>query len=158
MRRRHLLFLCGACLATTGCTTLSPPIGDIFSVSREPAAEESQQPESAPPQEVRSFVVEMRNANNESQKFQRPLTDEATYVQAVLVQSNALQKFGRVKIQLWRPLADGNGYHKLDIPYDRKQRTVPPAYDYAIREGDRLIFMKDDSTIFDDMLGSVSGD
>jgi hypothetical protein len=62
-----------------------------------------------------------------------------------------------VKIQLWRPLPDGNGYHKLEIPYDRKARTVPAGYDYAIREGDRLIFMKDDSSVFDDMLGSIGG-
>ena len=32
-----------------------------------------------------------------------------------------------------------------------------PAYDYAIREGDRLIFMEDDSNILDDMLESIAG-
>jgi hypothetical protein len=130
-------------------------MGDIFSVSSEQTAKESKSPILASSPDVPSFVVEMRGTNNESQKFQRPLTDEATYIQGVLVESNALKHFGRVKIQLWRPLPDGQGYHKLDIPYDRKQRTVPPGYDYAIREGDRLIFMKDESTILDDMLGSI---
>ena len=157
MHRRHLLFLISACFATTGCTTLTTPLGDIFSVSGERAAEEFKNPALTPPPDVPSFVVEMRGANNESQKFKRPLTDEGTYVQGVLVQSNALKHFGRVKIELWRPLADGNGYHKLDIPYDRKKRTVPPAYDYTIREGDRLVFMQDDSNILDDMLESITG-
>ncbi len=157
MHHRRLLFLFGACLATTGCATLTPPIGEIFSVSGGQADEESKNPELAPPPDVPSFVVEMRGANGESEKFKRPLTDEATYVQGVLVESNALKHFGRVRIQLWRPLPDGNGYHKLDIPYDRKRRTVPPGYDYAIREGDRLVFMKDETSILDDMLGSIGG-
>ena len=155
MHSRDLLFVLGACFATTGCATLHSPIGEIFSVTNEQLAEQPISSDVLPPPEVPSFVVEMRGTNNESQKFKRPLTDEATYVQGVLVQSNALKHFGRVKIQLWRPLPDGNGYHKLDIPYDRKRRSVPPAYDYAIREGDRLIFMKDESTVLDDMLESL---
>jgi hypothetical protein len=157
MHSRHLMFLVSACLLTIGCATLSSPMSDVFSVSREQPAEASKAPELAPETDVPSFVVEMRGSDNESQKFQRPLTDEATYIQGVLVQSNALKHFGRVKIQLWRLRPDGQGYHKLDIPYDRIQRTVPPGYDYAIREGDRLIFMKDESTVFDDMLGSLGG-
>lgn len=157
MYRRHLLLLVSACFATTGCTTLTPPIGDIFSMSGGQAADESKNPELAPPPDVPSFVVEMRGANGESQKFNRPLTDETIYVQGVLVESNAMKHFGRVRIELWRTLPDGNGYHKLDIPYDRKLRTVPPGYDYAIHEGDRLILMKDDTSILDDMLGAIGG-
>ncbi|MDA1054345.1 MAG: hypothetical protein O3C40_28200 [Planctomycetota bacterium] len=162
MHRCHFLFILSACFATTGCTTLTPPIGDIFAVSDDQAAQEfktsDSEPKSlelAPPPDVPSFVVELRGTNNESQKFKRPLTDEGTFIQGVLVQSNALKHFGRVKIELWRPRPDGGGYYKIDIPYDRKQRTVPPTYDYAIREGDRLIFMKDESSILDDMLGSI---
>ena len=162
MHRRHILVFLGACLSATGCTTLTPNLGEIFSVSNGPVAEQSQQaappsPELAPPSDIRSFIVEMRGTNNESQKFKRPLTDQPIYVQEVLVQSNAVKHFGRVKLELWRPRPDGQGYHKLSIPYDRKAKAVPPGYDYQVREGDRLIFMQDDSSILDDMLGSLGG-
>ncbi|HUG69222.1 MAG TPA: hypothetical protein VMM76_15835 [Pirellulaceae bacterium] len=172
MYRRRLLLVFSVCFATTGCTTLTPNIGEIFSVSNNQAAQahknsefyssesnnsEFNNPALAPPPDVPSFLVEMRGTNNESQKFKRPLTEEATYVQGVLVQSNALKRFGRVKMELWRPRPDGAGYHKLDIPYDRKMKMVPPGYDYQIREGDRLVFMQDDSNILDDMFGSLGG-
>jgi hypothetical protein len=162
MHLRHLLLTLGLCLATTGCTTLTPPIGELFAVAKDQPAQDPNAPELASSPEVSSpdepsFVVEMRGANNESQKFKRPLTEEPIYVQGVLVQSNALRHFGRVKMELWRPRPDGQGHHKLDIPYDRKKKMVPPGYDYAIREGDRLVFMEDDSSILDDMLGSLSG-
>jgi hypothetical protein len=157
MVRRHLLLILSACFATTGCTTLTPPMGDIFSVSNDQAVQEFKDPTIAPPPDVPSFVVELRGSNNKSQKFKRPLTDEATYVQGVLNQSNALQHFGRVTIELWRPRPDGQGSHKIDIPYDRKQKIVPPGYDYSIREGDRLVLIQDESTVLDDMLESIAG-
>jgi hypothetical protein len=161
MYRLYLSLIVSACFATTGCTTLTPSIDGLFAVSTDHAVQEVKDsevksPELAPPSDVPSFVVEMRGASNESQKFNRPLTEEPIYVQSVLVQSNALKHFGRVKTELWRPRPDGQGYHKIDIPYDRKARSVPPAFDYQIREGDRLIFMEDESSILDDMLGSFS--
>ncbi|MBC8355007.1 MAG: hypothetical protein H8E66_23765 [Planctomycetes bacterium] len=161
MHRRHLLFISLGCLATTGCTTLTPSLGEIFAVSGDQAAQRSKSPEFAsselaPPPDVPSFVVEMRGANNESQKFKRPLTDDATYVQGVLTQSNARKHFGRVKIELWRPRPDGHGYHKINIQYDRKAKMVLPEFDYAIHEGDRLIFMEDDRSVLDDMLESIT--
>jgi hypothetical protein len=155
MHRRHLLILLSACFTATGCATLNSPVSDVFSVSHEPAEEAGKSPEGTSLPDAASFVVELRGSNNESQKFKRPLTDESTYVQGVLVESNARKHLGRVKIELWRPRPDGQGYYKIDIPYDRKQRAVPPAYDYAIREGDRLVFMKDDATLLDDMLESL---
>ncbi len=66
MHRRRLLFLFGACLATTGCTTLTPQIGDVFSVSGGQADEESKNPELASSPDGPSFVVEMRGTNGES--------------------------------------------------------------------------------------------
>ncbi|HRX80811.1 MAG TPA: hypothetical protein P5307_17195 [Pirellulaceae bacterium] len=160
MHRRHLLVIFSLCYATTGCTTLTPNLSDVFSVSNGQATKEFKSsevpsPDLSTPPDVPSFVVEMRGSSNQSQKFKRPLTDEATYVQGVLVQSNALKHFGRVKIELWRQRPDGQGYHKLDIPYDRKAKMVPPGFDYAIHEGDRLIFMEDDTSVLDDMLQSL---
>lgn len=155
MHSPQLLFLLAVCVMTTGCTTLTPPIGEIFALKSDQFADADKTPEAGPSPDVPSFLVELRGTNNESQKFKRPLTDDATYVQGVLEQSNALKHFGRVKIELWRRQSDGQGYHKLDVPYDRKSRMVRPEFDYAIHEGDRLVFMKDDSSILDDMLGSL---
>ncbi len=162
MYRRHLLLVLSVCFATTGCTTLTPNFGEIFAVSSDQAVQELKGSEVKTPEvgaspQGPSFVVEMRGAGNESQKFLRPLTEEPIYVQAVLVQSNALKHFGRVKTELWRPRPDGQGYYKIDIPYDRKSKSVPPAFDYQVREGDRLVFMEDESNIFDDMLGNLTG-
>ncbi len=158
MYRLPLLFLSVASIASVGCTTMTPSIGDIFAVSsNEQVTQEFENPTAAPTPDIPSFVVEMRGSSKESQKFKRPLLDDSTYVQTVLTQSRALKHFGRIKIELWRPRPDGHGYHKIDIPYDRKARSVPPAYDYSMREGDRLIFMEDDSSILDDMLGAIGG-
>lgn len=155
MNRLPLLVLSAIGVASVGCTTITPPLGEIFAVSNDQVVEKFESPDVAPPPDVPAFFVEMRKENGKSQKFKRPLVDDSTYVQTVLVQSRALKYFGRIKIELWRPRPDGHGYHKIDIPYDRKAKAVPPAYDYAIREGDRLIFMKDESTILDDMLSAL---
>ncbi len=167
MHRCYLLLILSVGSLATGCTTLPTSVGEIFAVRDasvpddfETAGKEITNRERGdfgltPPANVPSFVVELRDAGNKSQKFKRPLTDEGTFIDGVLTQSNALKHFGRVKIELWRPRPDGHGYHKIDIPYDRKHKLVPPAYDYAIREGDRLIFMEDDSSVLDDMLGSL---
>ncbi|MCA9124832.1 MAG: hypothetical protein H6822_32145 [Planctomycetaceae bacterium] len=161
MHLRHLSIILSLCFATTGCATLAPGVGDVFSVSKGTATNDLKNsgpdnPELSTAADVPSFVVEMRGSNNESQKFTRPLTDDATYVQNVLVQSRALKHFGRVKMELWRLRPDGQGYHKLDVPFDRKKKMVPPGYDYAIHEGDRLVFMEDESNILDDMLESIT--
>lgn len=165
MHRRHILLAVVTCFTMSGCSTITTPsLSEVFSlrsgvpsefVRQESKSSENTDPDGAAAPDVPSFVVEMRGANNESQKFKRPLTDDATYVQGVLVQSNALKHFGRVKVELWRRRPDGNGYHKLDIPFDRKMKSVPPGYDYAIHEADRLVFMEDESNILDDMLGSL---
>lgn len=156
MYRHTLLIVFSACAVASGCATLTPSVGEVFAVRDQPSVEEfKSSSDLAPPPEGPSFVVEMRGANNKSQKFNRPLVDEGTYIQGVLEQSNALRHFGRVKIELWRPRPDGHGYHKMDIKYDRQQKMVAPDNDYALRDRDRLVFVEDESSVLDDMLGAI---
>jgi hypothetical protein len=104
-----------------------------------------------------TFVVEVQPDGKSKKTYKRPVPEDGTYVGQVLEESNALKRFGRVTIELWRPLPNGAGYHKLGIPFDRKQKAVPPGYDYAIHADDRLVIIEDTSTLLDDMLGSITG-
>ena len=58
-----------------------------------------------------------------------------------------------MELELYRPLADG--HHKLEIAYDRGNKRVPEAYNYAIHPGDKLVVMEDASTVLDDVMSSL---
>lgn len=152
LRRSLLVIACLGWGVMTGCATLDASLDDLIG-----AAPDMPKADAAPPAGVQSFVVELRTDENEVEKYKLPLPKEPIYVQQVLDKSKAVKRFGRVTIQIWRERPDGGGHHKIDIRYDRKKRAIPPGYDYAIHAGDRLVIMKDKSTIMDDMLQSVGG-
>ncbi|MBP87148.1 MAG: hypothetical protein CMJ64_10590 [Planctomycetaceae bacterium] len=149
---RSLFLLACPLIFLSGCASLGGSVGDLF--GPEPEISKSDVP---PPKGVPSFVVELRPENKPAEPHKLPLMDEATYVAQVVEKSRAIKRFGRVKIELWRPRPDGAGHHKLDVPFDRKGGAIPPGYDYAIRPNDRLVIIEDASTILDDMLDSVTG-
>lgn len=149
---QSFVIVCVGCCLMTGCATLNSSADVLLGPSRK--LSESDVP---PPPDVPSFMVELHTGDDEPERYKLPLTEDLAYVQQVLKKSGAVRRFGRVKMELWRKRDDGNGYVKLDVPFDRKQREVPRGYDYALRPDDRLMILKDTSTILDDMLESVSG-
>jgi len=140
-----LLMLPGA----SGCTALMLSPGKLVSADRSPE-QASAEPEGP------FYTVDIQPENKPAKSYQFPLTEEGVYVNDVLQKSGAVKRFGRVKLELWRPSPAGAvGYIKLDIPYDRKSRAVPNAYNYALYAGDRLLLIEDSSTVLDDILESA---
>jgi hypothetical protein len=134
-----------------GCQSISSDLAMLFgdgtgTLTKTPAPSDPSAPK---------YFVELREDGKQSQLQQFPLTGDL-YVQQVLQQSGALQKFRRIKVEIYRQLPGGGG-HRLDIPFDRAKRQVPPGRDYAIHPGDRIVVTKDTSTILDDMLESLGG-
>jgi len=140
------------CSLAPGCAMMHAKLGsDLAQVESSEQKDDSEPAADAP-----SFLVEIRPDGDEPERFRLPLDDDMSYVEQVLKKSGIGRRFRRVKIQVWRPLEHGEGYHKLKIPYNRKTRGVARGYDYAIHPDDLVIFVEDKSTIVDDMLGSVS--
>ena len=121
-------------LCVSGCATISAPWQDLFAASDTPPADAEER--STP--DVPTYMVELQNGSKEPERYRLPLVDNNTYIQDVLEKSKAAKRFGRVTIQLWRPMPGEAGYQKLDVPFDRAARRVNPGYDYAVHPGDRL--------------------
>jgi hypothetical protein len=138
---------------------MSPQLGnELLQASNGKAQEESIQDKDDPsPEDTPSFLVEIRPEGKDPERFRLPLSDEATYVGDIVEKSGVINRFGRLKIQVWRPRPSEGGYHKLDVAFDRKNRTVVSSNNYAVHPKDLLVFAEDSSTIVDDMLGSISG-
>ena len=148
---RSLFPLFCAVSLLSGCASFGGSVGDLLGPEPDMAKKDTSVPKDVP-----HFVVEMRPNGKSAERYKLPLSDDATYVAQVLEKSRAVKRFGRVTIELWRPLASG-GHHKLDVLFDRKERVVRPGYDYEIRPGDRLVLIEDTTTVFDDMFDSVLG-
>ncbi len=159
LRRFNLGILLLGALTAGGCAQIQAPLGDLFQSPSSDLVVQEQQAEqtAAASRPTATYLVEIHPAKKSPQKFELPLTEEPVYMQEVLTKSQALERFGRVKIELWRHQPDGLGYHKLKIPFDRKTQSVPASYDYAIHPRDRLVFTEDTSTVLDDMLLTLSG-
>jgi hypothetical protein len=149
-----LAFLFGSWVMA-GCSALGLPEADKWMWTESATAAAAGAPDKRPTADVPSYVVEFRPAGAPPERLEVPMPD-TTFIQDALQRSRAQKRFSRFQIQLYRPLPDG-GQHRIDIAYDRGSRRVPPAFDYALRQGDRLIFVEDTSNILDDMLANVSG-
>jgi hypothetical protein len=104
------------------------------------------------PQQVPTFTVQVHPAGDKPSQAVFPLVQD-TYIQSMLDQLGIAKRFRRVKVELYRPLAEG--HLRMDIQYDREERRVPPGYDYALRPNDQLVITEDPSTVVDDILESV---
>lgn len=133
---------------TTGCSTLNSDLSSLLMLGS-PA---EQLPQELPPG-VPSVTVVMVAAGEEPVSAPFPIQD-ITHVQTALERTGLQNRFGRMQIELYRPLDGGN--HKLDIAFDRAKRQVPPGFDYALHPGDRLVVTEDTSTVVDDMLNSLN--
>lgn len=138
-----------AFLGMLGCqsvnTELASPLGDVTASSNDPNVQ--------PAEEGRKYLVEIREKGKQPQIAKMALPD-VLYVQQAVEQSGA--RFRRMKIEIYRQLPNGSG-HRLDIPFDRTKRQVPPSGDYAIHPNDRIVITEDTSTVVDDMLESLTG-
>jgi hypothetical protein len=157
MRLRRSSALCrtvgavATLFAIIGCQSVNPELaklGDMTASPAKPLDEHSVE-------EGRKFFVEFREKGKQPQIAQIALPD-VLYVQQALEQSGALGRFRRMKIEIYRHLPNGGG-HRLDIPFDRAKRSVPPSGDYAIHPNDRIVVTEDTSTMVDDMLESLGG-
>ena len=89
------------------------------------------------------------------ERMERSLT-EPTTVQQMLVQSGAVKKYGRIEVELLRPLPNG-GSHRIPCEYDRATKQINPENDYALMPGDRVVVKEDASTVIDDIMRSAGG-
>lgn len=96
------------------------------------------------------YVVEIRPEKGKPQQVERTLS-EPTCVQQALEQSGASKRFGRMYVQLQRPLPTG-GWHVMELEFDRDLKRIAPEYDYALLPGDRVIVTEDTTTVLDDMM------
>lgn len=136
------------CVLLSGCQTFNAELNSLF----------GQEPQAAPAQVAadpngQKYYVEFRGDGQKPILVPYPLAD-AMVIQQALDRSNAFKKYRRAKIELYRQLPGGGG-HKLPIEYDRGQRKIPPACDYALHPNDRIVVTEDTSTVLDDMLDSL---
>lgn len=146
------LVMAVGCAVTLGCHSVNTELATLFGDVPSPASTQVNAP---PAIAGPKYQVEFREKGKQPQLAQLALPD-VLYVQQALEQSGALGRFRRMKIEIYRHLPDGGG-HRLDIPFDRAKRRVPPAGDYAIHPNDRIVVTEDTSTVVDDMLESLGG-
>lgn len=102
-------------------------------------------------QPASSCVVELRPHRGDVERRQVSIA-EGMSVQDILTTIRAETIFSRMQVELKRPM--GNSLQPLNMPvrYQRSQKRVNPAYNYAIRPGDCLVIKEDPSNALDDML------
>lgn len=137
----------------TGCTSLQTPNLGSLGLNKtalwgtHAEVVKDGDPQAAAP--AGKYVVEFRDTNGKSSSSEFNITGPICAHDA-LQQAGAVKKFTRLKIELVRPLPNGN-WHRMPIEYDRSIRRVPAECDYAILPGDRLIVTQDTGNMFTDM-------
>jgi hypothetical protein len=145
-----LAALVALCSLSTGCSFFRPKVSPELTATITPNGVEDGKVE-APPA---NFTVECQPAKGKSIAKEQPLAGPLT-VQEALEHTKANKKFRKFKLELHRPLPDGRT-HSMVLQYDRSAKHVDPEFDYAILPGDRVIVIEDTSTVFDEILDSVT--
>jgi hypothetical protein len=140
------------CLSGAGCQTIAPGVDLLAGLDGSPPVEAVSENVDLAAQ----YTVEYHREDQPAQGARFPL-QEGMCVQDALEQSGALRKLTRMKIHVYRSLPQSGALHRMEIPFDRSNRRVPPESDYALHPGDRVVIAKDDSSAIDDMLNSVLG-
>jgi hypothetical protein len=133
-------------LATTGCQSLMLGNPSDDAPSHDAALAAASEPE--------KFSIEFYPVSDKPERLEMPL-QSPLFVQEALEKSEALKRFRREKIQLYRKTQGSTPYSRLEVTYDHGKRRVPPESDYAIHPGDRLIIAEDTSTFFDDAVSAM---
>ena len=142
------LVLVIAAASGAGCSVFKP------SVSDDPRAEMVKDGGAAAGP-VSKYSVELHPESGQPTRVQRTITGPVT-VQQALKETEALKKFRRSNLELYRPLANG-ATHKMTVEYDRTAKMVAPEFDYNLQPGDRLVVKEDPSTVIDDVLDHTLG-
>jgi hypothetical protein len=134
--------------SSPGCQAVNAELATL--AGEQPATQEPSAPAPSGPQ----YQIEIRREGQQPQLTQLPLA-EPLFVQQVLEQAGAVSKFRRMKVEIYRKLPNGGG-QRLDVPYDRAKRRVPPGGDYAIHANDRVVITEDTTTVIDDMIQTLT--
>ncbi len=140
-----------------GCTslTLVPFSANSSTATTDsPAAQVTATVPAQQAEPVQSCIVEVRSYRGQLKEGQVAIT-EGMLVEDVLVAIKIDRVFTRMTIELQRSTKKSQQPLKMPVTYDRRQKQVNPAYNYAIRHGDRLLITEDTSNTFDDMMGSA---
>lgn len=165
MDARHLHHLAAVTLllalsgSLTGCVSVpelglsSPMFGKtgLWGTRAEVIKDGENHPEAPAP--AGKYIVEFRDSGGRGKAAEFNIEGPLTAHDA-LQNAKATKQFGRMTVELVRPLP-GGGWHRMPVEYDRTIRRVPAECDYAILPGDRLIVTEDTSTILNDMMKSA---
>ena len=139
--------------SSIGCSTLTT---SSLSSNLEQSVAESHVQQASVPEATETCVVEVQSYAGKSRRFEIPITDGMT-VQDIVKAVQVRKLFSRITIELQRPVANSRKPLKLPVTVEGFGKRVNPAYNYAIRPGDRLVLSEDPTNTFDDMLdGALS--
>ena len=144
--------------SSSGCTslTLAPFSANPAAPTNSPVEQATTTAPTQQTESVQSCIVEVRSYRGQVKEGQVAIT-EGMSVQDVLVAIKVDRVFTRMAIELQRSTKKSREPIKMPITYDRRKKEVNPAYNYAIRHGDRLLVTEDTSNAFDDMMESALG-
>ena len=108
----------------------------------------------SPGEKSPTYTVQYHPSEGRPEKIDIPW-EEGVCLQDALVRAEALKRFRRANIELYRKPPDQELYCKMEVHYDRGKRAIPPLYNYAVHPGDRLIVTEDPSDALDDMLETL---
>ena len=138
--------------SSIGCSTLTT--SSLSSNLEQPVTENPVQQVSTLAETAETCVVEVQSYAGKGRRLEIPITDGMT-VQDIVKAVQVRKLFSRITIELQRPVANNHKPLKMPVTVEGFGKRVNPAYNYAIRPGDRLIFKEDPSNTFDDMLDGV---
>jgi len=140
--------------STIGCSTLTT---SSLSGNLEQSVAESHVPQASVPAEAaETCVVQVQSYAGKSRRLEIPITDGMT-VQDIVKVVQVRKLFSRLTIELERPVANSHKPLKMPVTVEGFGKRVNPAYNYALRPGDRLVIREDPTNTFDDMLdGALS--
>jgi hypothetical protein len=134
-------------LSVVGCNSLPKSLSSDVASDVSQAAEQSDAPH------VR---VEFHEPGKQPQLALLPLpVDGHLFVSEALKEAKVRKHLSRFHAEVYRQSA--TGYQRMAVKMNSGHRDVVSQYDYALRSGDRLVITPDNSDIFEDMFGSVSG-
>ena len=130
----------------SGCQTLT--LGNLTGADSLPNAATS------PGEKGPTYTVQYHPSEGRPEKVEVPW-EEGVCLQDALVRAEALKRFRRANVELYRKPPDQELYCRMEVHYERSKRAIPPLYNYAVHPGDRLVVTEDPSDAVDDMLDSL---
>jgi hypothetical protein len=139
-----------------GCAGMPQPLSGL------PFGALLEAPPAPPGPGDKKVSIEVRPASGRPERIELALNQDDS-VDTLLARSHVASRFGRMKINLYRPSGKPGGpVHPLKVEFDAYHRHVPVQYDYHLHDGDRIVVTEDPTTAFDatvsGLLGSLRGE